>query len=547
MRSARATWPYPALLPHSVKIYPVVQVAPELGPQSVHRWPPPMNPAVRRWREDHRDYPNTGNQIYLHVPFCPFLCHFCPLYKMKLAKSEEQQKKAAFVEALIGEIELYGASGRLDAVTFNAIYFGGGTPTELTTEQLGRILQALRDNFRIAEDAEITLEGVARQMIAGDYVERALEVGFNRFSWGVQSLNLRQRKRIGRGDQVDDYTQLLGRIRAASPTAAANCEIMAGLPEQSFEELKQDIDTLMSWQMNSLDILYYVPMPGTKLHSLVEMKRREAPLFGNRLLKIRDYTNHTLRAAGYRQATGEVFVRNERDLFVSTGFGGGGHGLNTHLALGPSGFGQVEGTVYQNVCDLEAWQAAIGARKFPIGRGRTLTRGAALRRAALLSIIQLELPDFVVEGARMHAALWRWRRHGLVRRSGAAWRLTEKGALWYNHMQMDVLTLLDMMDVAPMFGSSRSIHDKLAMDEPVENSEAYELQSFLRRYLPLSGVTNVPYRAAVRALGTLLQHDGTIGFTGPLAGGESGQGGRMGDVVRLLRQGSSLWDEYAFR
>src|SRR5690242_4342038 len=109
----RSQWPYAGLLPHSVKIYPVVQVAPEVGSQSTREWPRPMLENTRAWRDKHAWYPNAGNQIYLHVPFCPFICHFCPLFKMKLGKNEEVDVKKAFVKAMIEEIELYGRSRTL--------------------------------------------------------------------------------------------------------------------------------------------------------------------------------------------------------------------------------------------------------------------------------------------------------------------------------------------------------------------------------------------------------------------------------------------------
>jgi oxygen-independent coproporphyrinogen-3 oxidase len=495
-----------------------------------------MHPKVRTWRDSNGGYPNAGNQIYLHVPFCPFLCHFCPLYKVRLGRAEEHAAKDVFVDSLLAEIELYGASAALAQVTFDAVYFGGGTPTELRPEQLGRILDALRRNFRIAPDAEITLEGMARQMIADDYVERALDRGFNRFSWGVQSLDPVQRKRIGRGDQVEDYTTLLRRIRAASPTSAVNCEIMAGLPEQTFEQYARDLDTLLSWNMSSLDVLYYVPLPGTKLQSFVEQRRREAPLFGANLLRIREYTNRRLLSRGYRQATGEVFVRDERNLFVPTGFGGGGHGLNTHLALGPSAFGQIEGTVYQNVCDLDRWHGAIARRLFPLARAQTLTPEAALRRAALLSVLRLHLPTFLVRGPRMRNLVWRWRRRGLVRRDGVEWRLTEKGALWYNQMQVDILTIPDLLDLLPMFGSSESLRTKLRSTCAAPDSEAHELQRLIRGRIPFSRTRELPYRAALRAIDLIVQQGDAIGFTGPM----SGRAPTPWEVARRLLKGARL-------
>src|SRR6185436_14121962 len=115
--------------------YPIVQVAPELGPQAPMEWPPPMDPRVRRWRDRVAGHGNAGNQIYLHVPFCPFICHFCPLFKMRLGNAEAVDQKAAFVDSLVAEIELYGRKPDVASTRFDAIYFGGGTSTELSPTQ----------------------------------------------------------------------------------------------------------------------------------------------------------------------------------------------------------------------------------------------------------------------------------------------------------------------------------------------------------------------------------------------------------------------------
>src|SRR5262249_7663513 len=148
-------------------------------------------------------------------------------------------------------------------------------------------------------------------------------------------------------------------VRARWPSLSINTEIMAGLPEQTPESLSADLEQLLRWAPNSLDVLYYVPMPGIRLQQLISLGRRRTAERGHSLLAARALVNARFRAAGYTQLTGEVFVRDDRDLFTQASFGGGGHHLNTVLALGPSGFGLVGGAAYQNVPDLEAYCTAL--------------------------------------------------------------------------------------------------------------------------------------------------------------------------------------------
>jgi oxygen-independent coproporphyrinogen III oxidase len=117
--------------------------------------------------------------IYLHIPFCRQACHYCNFHF-----STSLKQKNEFVEALLKEIHLQ--STYLPSEPVNTIYFGGGTPSLLTIDELTSILQTLRQTFAVAADAEITLEANP-----DDIVEEKLkdwkEVGINRLSIGVQS------------------------------------------------------------------------------------------------------------------------------------------------------------------------------------------------------------------------------------------------------------------------------------------------------------------------------------------------------------------------
>lgn len=513
---SRSRWPYPAMLPHSIKAYPIVQLAPEIGPQRPADFPPRMPIALAEWREATSHYPNHGSQIYLHIPFCPFLCHFCPLYKVKKSEDRTLDKKELFVRALIREIELYAKIPSAAGQPYNAIYFGGGTPTELSPEQLGRILGALRRHFQVTPDAEITLEGVAKQMLAPGYVEQALKLGFNRFSFGVQSLDVTHRRRIGRGDGVDDYPALIELVRKLAPEANVNCEIMANMPEQTFESFQSDVGELIRWGTNSVDILYYVHMPGTQLYNFVSADRRGGPEYGGRLMEFRKFTNQTFRRHGYAQVTGEVFVRDERDLFVHTSFGGGGNGLNALLALGPSGFGQLNGTVYQNLCDNVAYIEAVDSGLLPVARAETMTVETAERRALLLSLLRLEIPDFLVKGIRTRRLVGKWKEMGLIKHDVGRYRLTDRGLLWYNHMQVESLPVFELLRVLRMFGSIEDQTKAFSRREEEMGSQEREVLEIVRSQFGSSRLGKLAHMATLKLHDLPFFDRRAVGFTGPI-------------------------------
>lgn len=503
----RNNWPYPALLPYSLKAYPIVQIAEPIGPQPPSAWPRPMDPAVAAWREATAHLPNAGNQIYLHVPFCPHLCHFCPLYKVQ---KKTDEKKRRFVEALIQEIELYGSAPSVAGKPFNTVYVGGGTGTELSPEQMKRIMDALRRNFHITPDAEITMEGTARQMLGPEYLAKSLDYGMNRISFGVESLDVQLRKRIGRGDKIPDYVAVVELCRKLDPRIVVNAETMAALPEQTLESVEYDVSEMIRWGLDSADVFYYVMMPGTRLEKLVTSKQRAEPRYGKSMLMMRDLVASLFRRAGYHAVTGEVFSRNDRDLFTKTSFGGGGNALNTVLALGPSAFGNVNGSIYQNVCDLEQYVEQAGRGLLPVHTATRLDLSTAQRRARLLSLLRLEVPNGIFTGQADRRRIERWREWGLLDAVEDGYRLSARGLLWYNHMQMELLPLQYLIKAAgSMFGAVEN--QKQSDVASGIDTQAHEITEMFKSHGQLGLLAYKGFMAARRLP---FMDSRAVGFTG---------------------------------
>ncbi len=353
-------------------------------------------------------------------------------------------------------------------------------------------------------------------MLANDYVTALIGHGVNRISFGIQSLDVALRRKIGRGDAIEDYAEIFASARRRWPQLSINTEIMAGLPEQSLESLEADLDQLIEWAPNSLDVLYYVLMPGTKLQRLVSLGRRREPRHGEALLRAREMINRKLRTAGYTQRTGEVFVRDDRDLFTRASFGGSQHRLNTVLALGPSGFGLVDGTAYQNVPDLAAYNDAIGCGLLATERAEQMALPTARRRAQLFSLLELEANPQVFDRARDRRLLARWRTLGLVEDRDGTTRLTARGALWYNHLQMDALPLRDLIRTLGMFGSlaEQLRASKQRLDELPEHRR--ELVQIIRGHGWRGKLRYAAYMAYLRLASLTRRDRGALGFTGPV-------------------------------
>ena len=141
--------------------------------------------------------------IYLHIPFCRQACHYCNFHF-----STSLKQKNEFVEALLKEIQLQ--KNYLPSEPVNTIYFGGGTPSLLTNEELSTILDALRRQFQVAANAEITLEANPDD-ISEQKLQEWKQVGVNRLSIGVQSFfeeDLRWMNRAHTAQQAIDNLKL---------------------------------------------------------------------------------------------------------------------------------------------------------------------------------------------------------------------------------------------------------------------------------------------------------------------------------------------------
>jgi coproporphyrinogen III oxidase-like Fe-S oxidoreductase len=504
----RATWPFPALMPFRIYDYPVPAVMPAVPAPDASGWPQPMAPSVAAFARETAQL--TGqNQIYVHVPFCPFRCSFCAFYK-----DTNKSLVETYMEAVLREIERYGQLAEIADRGYSSIYFGGGTPTELAPDQVGRIIQALRDNLRLAPDLEVSLEGIADDMVRPEYLARCREHGVTRMAFGVQSLDPVVRKAIGRGpDSMESYPKAVAIANELG--MPANVEMIMGCPEQTEESLERDLREVIGWQPGSVDISSYIMVPGTNLFKGILRGSRTQPGYGARLVRMRQLAFDLFREAGYRAARAEVFVRRDTHRFSPSSPEMLGNSLHTHLAFGPSAIGHLDGTAFRNLPDLGQYAAAVHEGRFPLGRAERLTGVTAARRALLFAIGAFHVPEALIRTARQRRHFERWEAKGLVRRGTGAYDLTERGMRWENQLQIAVLGLSDFVKAARMFGSYEE-QEKLV-------TVGGELgQEFMAQVAGGSRVKGAAYRASLKVMNHLPFVDKRpIGLMGTLESNEN--------------------------
>jgi oxygen-independent coproporphyrinogen-3 oxidase len=187
-----------------------------------------------------------GRGIYIHVPHCDRICSFCNLNRTE-RKGADLDAYAAYIA---GEIETYGAYPYIRERPFDAVYFGGGTPTILSTDQLSRILEALHRHIPLARDCEITLESTQHNLGAKKVAALA-DMGVNRFSIGIQTFSDRGRKILGRTYSGEKALEDLYALRAAFK-GVLGIDIIYSYPGQSVEEVSRDAEICASSGVDSV-------------------------------------------------------------------------------------------------------------------------------------------------------------------------------------------------------------------------------------------------------------------------------------------------------
>ena len=198
--------------------------------------------------------------IYIHIPFCRKACHYCNFHF-----STQTQHINAFVEALLIEIEL---RGNYISSPIQTIYFGGGTPSLLSAEQISSIVQKLQTNFDLTQLKEFTLEANPDD-ISSDNLLLWKNMGVNRLSLGIQSFQNEALAWMNRAHEVNQSHQA---IQMAQDAGFNNISIdlIYGTPHYTKEHLLADLKNIEEYKIPHVSCYALTVEEKTALHSMIE-------------------------------------------------------------------------------------------------------------------------------------------------------------------------------------------------------------------------------------------------------------------------------------
>jgi oxygen-independent coproporphyrinogen-3 oxidase len=317
--------------------------------------------------------PGQPVSIYLHVPYCRQLCHYCGCHAKAVRRKEPVEE---YRRALEEEIRLV-ASFLPARMTIGRIAWGGGTPSILGEDGLGSVVQVLKDHFDLRDGFEHSIELDPRMFDAG-LAQTLARIRVNRASLGVQDLDPVVQEAIGRVQPEEQVAQAVRYLRDAG-ISGINFDLIYGLPAQTEEGLLATCRSVAALAPDRIAFYGYAHLPTRRANQrLIDPNLLpDAPT----RIKLATVIGDFFRVQGYAAIGIDHFARPSDPLAVASLTGAlrrnfQGYTDDTHstlLGFGCSSISRLPGGYVQSVAGIEAYKNTIGQGLLPSTRGHALS------------------------------------------------------------------------------------------------------------------------------------------------------------------------------
>ena len=298
----------------------------------------------------------TSNKrgLYIHVPFCKNRCHFCAFY-LEIYHPNPAER---FVSSIMREMTWYASRRLFTDRPIESVYFGGGTPTTLSNQQLSLVLSHIRERFPLEPQAEVTIEAHPDAMTA-PYLDELVDTGFNRISFGAESMNQDELVSIGRAGSASAISRAVELARECG-FENINLDLMYGLPGQTRKSWLRTLHSAIALEPTHLSCYALTIEEHTRLESEIHrgLMDEPDPEIQNELETIAE---RELAAAGFHRYEisnyhGPGYACRHNLLYWTGGY---------YLGLGPSAQSYFGDLRWGNIPDLESYGRLLGQGNLP--------------------------------------------------------------------------------------------------------------------------------------------------------------------------------------
>jgi len=370
--------------------------------------------------------------IYIHIPFCKSFCSYCDFYSIT-----DNSETESFVQCLMLETAMQ--AGYLDGEAIETVYFGGGTPSLLTVEQIARIISSVRTNFALTQDPEITIEVNPDDVFEG-YFKALAKAGINRVSLGVQSWNDKRLKYLGRRHNSEQSAKAL-QLAFVEGIENVSADLIYGIPGMTTEDLKHDLEKTFAFPVTHLSAYHLTIEDGTHLGKMKKDKK---------LVETDEETSNAMFSLLGSICREKGFIHYEISNFAREGFISKHNSAywkqTPYLGLGPSAHSFNRSSRQWNVSDVKKYIRSVTSGKVPFER-EELDKLTIFNEYVMTSLRTMwgidlehveafydkELHDYLVNLSGKYI------RYGLMRREKNTLVLTDQGKMISDNIIAELL------------------------------------------------------------------------------------------------------------
>lgn len=320
--------------------------------------------------------------LYFHIPFCDTVCFYCACNKIA---TKDRSLSDKYLKYLFREIEMQSKLYDRDRMV-EQLHWGGGTPTFLNHEEMRALMEKIRQHFslHITDEGDYSIE-IDPRSVTPETIGVLREIGFNRFSLGVQDVDEKVQVAVNRIQPIEQTRAVIEACRAYG-AKSISVDLIYGLPFQTVESFRQTLDTIIELSPDRISVFNYAHMPNL-FKPQRRIKEEELPSPETKLQIMQLAVEH-LTAAGYEYIGMDHFAKPDDELAIAQRNGTlhrNFQGYTTHadcdlVAMGVSSISSVAECYSQNAKTLDEYYAAIDSGHLPVIKGLTLDEDDVIRR-----------------------------------------------------------------------------------------------------------------------------------------------------------------------
>lgn len=390
--------------------------------------------------DDDRTYQQI--QMYIHIPFCNSICDYCDFNVIQYNACNDK-KATEYVDYLIKEIDFYMRSPHVRSKQFTSVHIGGGSPSVFPVNALEKLFSHLKNTIPEFDQIETTFTGEARSLKRIDLLHLIKDFGWQRLTWGIETMDDSIRRQIGRKDRHQDVHELFEAVDRVGYKGGRCIDIMYHLPGQTVEGFQQEMAQLVeTYAPEWIDAYSTVYLPYRPLHRKIIRNQIEQPANAWELLKMREFIYDYLTSKGYHNPLSETYSKEK----APSNYQQGQSARQEVIPIGSAARGNFMDMVSINPDKLEKWKENIDTYGVSTQTLQSIGREGVFDRLMVMWPRAKVLPKTLFrrfsdlkDFKAVESILNRHLSIGVAEKHADHYILNKLGVIWHGNMQTDYI------------------------------------------------------------------------------------------------------------